>query len=474
VNVKKRQPADSQMFESFQEELFNVSPVFFVIIGIDGNTIMMNKTMLTALGYSAGEVLNQNYLSTFVPAADHAFLSGIFKQIKKGENTFNENCILTKDGRKLSVEWYGCPMANPQGEIDTFFGVGIDITERKQAEAELQLAFDEIRSLKEQLEAENIYLREEIRMAHLHGDIVGQSKAIISVMAQAEQVAGTDSTALIMGETGTGKGLLARAIHNMSLRKDHPLVVVNCAAMPSALIESELFGREKGAYTGAITKQAGRFEIADGGTIFLDEIGELSAEIQAKLLRVLQEGEFEKLGSTKTISVDVRVIVATHRDLEKEVAAEKFRQDLYYRLNVFPITIPPLRERKDDIPSLVWSFVGEFSEKMGKRIESIPRKNMVALEKYSWPGNIRELRNVIERSMIRAQGHILQIQAPARAAASVEGADSLSDVEKQHILNVLKRTEWRIRGKNGASEILGLKPSTLESRMKKLGIKRHG
>ena len=259
----------------------------------------------------------------------------------------------------------------------------------------------------------------------------------------------------------------------MSRRKDRPLVVVNCAAMPSALVESELFGREKGAYTGALTRQIGRFEVADGSTLFLDEIGELSPGVQAKLLRVLQEGQFERLGSTDTITVDVRVIAATNRDLEEEVEERRFREDLFYRLNVFPITIPPLRERKEDIAPLVWVFVSEFSEKMGKRITSISRRSMEALQRHPWPGNIRELRNLIERAMIQAKGSTLHVQLSSRSSRST-GAEgrTLADVERQHITEVLEQTGWRVRGTGGAAEVLGLKPSTLEARMSKLGIHR--
>jgi len=268
-----------------------------------------------------------------------------------------------------------------------------------------------VRQLKEKAEAENIYLQKEIRMAHLHGDIVGQSESIKSVLSLAEQVAETDSTVLILGETGTGKELLARAIHNMSARRDRPLVTVNCAAIPGTLVESELFGREKGAYTGADVRKIGRFEIANKSTIFLDEIGELSLDIQAKLLRVIQEGQIERLGSTHTIDVDVRIIAATNRNLEKELKAENFREDLFYRLNVFPISIPPLRDRKEDIPSLVWHFVDQIGEKMGKRIEKIPQQSIEALLKHDWPGNIRELHNVVERALIQAQDDTLRIPA---------------------------------------------------------------
>ncbi|MEJ2108403.1 MAG: sigma 54-interacting transcriptional regulator [Acidobacteriota bacterium] len=347
-----------------------------------------------------------------------------------------------------------------------------DITRRKQAEDALNEALEEVRRIKEAIEAENIYLHKEIQNAHLHGDIVGQSDAIKSVLSEAEQVARTDSTVLILGETGTGKELLARAIHNMSVRKTRPLVVVNCAAIPETLVESELFGREKGAFTGAITRQIGRFEIAHESTIFLDEIGELSLDIQAKLLRVLQEGELERLGSSRKIHVDVRIIAATNRDLRKSLNNNTFRKDLFYRLNVFPISMPPLRNRKEDIPFLVWHFVDQMGEKMGKRIEKIPQQSINNLTSHYWPGNIRELHNIIERAMIQTDDTILRVPPISSMSQHPAVVKKLSDVEKQHIIRVLAETGWRIRGTNGAAELLDIKPTTLESRLKKLRIER--
>jgi PAS domain S-box-containing protein len=388
-------------------------------------------------------------------------------------------------GAKLPAFTFECPFRASTGEywylmhVDPMphesGGVVIsyfDITERKKSEIALQKALSEIVQLKNQLQAENIYLREEIKLESSYDEIVGASGAIRSVLSQAEQVANTGSTVLLFGETGTGKELIARAIHKLSPLKGRSLIKVNCAALPSTLIEAELFGREKGAYTGALSKQIGRFELANGSTIFLDEISELSLELQSKMLRVLQEGELERLGSPETIKVDVRVIAATNRNLGKAVQDGKFREDLYYRLNVFPIHIPPLRERKEDIPMLVWSFVKEFGEKMGKRIEKIPRKSMEALQLYSWPGNVRELRNVIERAMILAKDSILQVALPKNEYTKSYQGITLEDAERKHILEVLEMTNWRIRGKGGASEILGLKPSTLESKMAKLGLGR--
>jgi len=352
------------------------------------------------------------------------------------------------------------------GEV---FGEAIN---RRDAELELKKSFEEIEALKEQLAHENLYLRQEVKLTHANGEIVGDSAALHAALAMAEQVAPTDSTVLILGETGTGKELLARDIHECSARKDKLLVTVNCAALPSNLVEAELFGREKGAYTGALNRQAGRFEIADGSTILLDEVGELSLELQAKLLRVLQSGEFERLGSTKTQQVDVRVLASTNRNLTKAVEDKEFREDLYYRLNVFPIEVPPLRDRAEDVPQLVWAFVQEFSASMGKNIESISRETMDSLQSYNWPGNVREVRNIIERAMIVSNGPTLEVELPRDDARPSRSSRRLEDVECDHIRAVLEATGWRIRGAGGAAEILGLKPTTLEARMKKLGLER--
>lgn len=350
-------------------------------------------------------------------------------------------------------------------------GVFANALERKKADLAIQEAFCEIERLKDRLEAENHYLRDQIVTDHRHEEIIGQSEGIRTALLQAEQVAGTDSTVLILGETGTGKELIARAIHNLSPRRARVMIKVNCAALPATLIESELFGREKGAYTGAQCRQIGRFEAADGSTIFLDEIGELPLELQAKLLRVLQEGQFERLGSSRPIDVNVRIIAATNRDLARAVKEGRFREDLYYRLNVFPIAIPPLRERREDIAPLVWALAKEFGATFGKNIEVIPRKNMESLKNYSWPGNVRELRNMVERAMILNNSPTLVVDIPNSAILSSHPF-SLNDTERQHILDILKSVGWRIRGMNGAAELLALKPTTLESKMKKLGIRR--
>ena len=302
--------------------------------------------------------------------------------------------------------------------------------------------------------------------------IVGQSPAIRRVVEQVQQVAATDSTVLLLGETGTGKELFATQIHERSARRARDMVKVSCAAIPSTLIESELFGREKGAYTGALARQVGRFELADRSTIFLDEIGDLPLDVQVKLLRVLEEREIERLGSPRTIRVNSRIIAGTHRNLEQRIAEGTFREDLYYRLNVFPISVPPLRDRGDDIPLLVWRFIGEFSKTFGKRIDAIDEQSMSALKRYPWPGNVRELRNVVERAMITATNHHLVVPLPQAPIGPAARSLRLTDVERDHIRSVLDSTGWRIRGSAGAADRLGLRPTTLETRMAKLGLRR--
>jgi transcriptional regulator with GAF, ATPase, and Fis domain len=352
-------------------------------------------------------------------------------------------------------------------------GIAFEITERKQAEEAIKKAYAEIEMLKDQLEQENVYLRERIETQFRHDDIVGESQEIRRVLKLAEKVAKEETTVLVLGETGTGKEVLAHTIHSLSTRRQHHMVTVNCAALPSTLIESELFGQEKGAFTGASSRRIGRFETADGSTIFLDEIGDLPLDLQAKLLRVLQEGKFERLGSSSTVSVDVRVIAATNCDLGRAAREGRFRRDLYYRLNVFPITVPPLRERQEDIPLLVWAFVREYERSMGKRIEKIKKKTMDLLSHYGWPGNVRELRNVIERAMILSEGSTLRVDR-IETDQPLENTSNLTleEVERRHLLQVLESTGWRVSGSMGAAEILDLKPTTLEARMKKLGIRR--
>lgn len=349
-----------------------------------------------------------------------------------------------------------------------------DITENKQNELNLKAALSEIDGLKTKLEAERAYLQDEIKFEYNHENIIGRSDGLKYVLYKVEQIAASDTTVLILGETGTGKELVARAIHGLSTRKDRALVKINCATLPSNLIESELFGHEKGAFTGAHVKQLGRFEVADGTTLFLDELGELPFELQPKLLRVIQDGEFERLGSSRTIKADVRIIAATNRNLEDEVRKGRFREDLWYRLNIFPITVPPLRERKEDIPLLVDFFVHKISRRLGKSIESIPTAVMNELQNYHWPGNIRELENVLERAVINSSGPKLrladELEKPHRDLTPAR--KTLDEVEREHIIRVLDMTHRKVSGKDGAAEILGLDRSTLRARMRKLGIRQ--
>jgi transcriptional regulator with GAF, ATPase, and Fis domain len=346
------------------------------------------------------------------------------------------------------------------------------LSERQELEGALKRANDELHELKNQLEAENIYLQQELQLDEKSGEIVGQSDAIKYVLFKIAQVSPTDTTVLVMGETGTGKELVARAIHAASRRKDRPLIKVNCGALAPTLIESELFGHEKGAFTGAVGRKQGRFELANGGTLFLDEIGELPLELQVKLLRVIQESEFERLGGTKTIKVDVRIIAATNRDLKQEVDRGTFREDLWYRVNVYPITMPPLRQRKEDIPLLVQHFVSTAARKFGKSISSVSPRTMEDLQSHSWPGNIRELANVIERAVVHSQGSVLQVVDHFKPVSETVPTETLEEVEREYILRTLENTGWRIEGPHGAAKILGLNPSTLRTRMIKLGIQR--
>jgi PAS domain S-box-containing protein len=340
-----------------------------------------------------------------------------------------------------------------------------DIQERQRAEIE-----------RRQLQGLTCYLEEELRLAQGAEAVIGAAQGLRPIMEQLEPVAGTDATVLITGETGTGKEVIARAIHSRSKRKDRIMVKLNCAAIPKDLVESELFGHEKGAFTGAFTRKLGRFELADQGTLFLDEVGDLPLDLQAKLLRVLQEGEFERVGGTQTIKVDVRLIAATNRDLVQCMKDGSFRTDLYYRLHVFPIALPPLRDRKEDLPLLLQHFVHKYSEKYGKRIATIPVSAMTAWRAYAWPGNVRELEHRIERAVILSQGTELAVdqglpQTPKETPALTR-TETLEEAERAHILKVLEATGWRVAGKGGAAEVLGLKRGTLESRMKKLGIRR--
>ena len=406
-------------------------------------------------GLTPSEGIDLNTVLSVVHLEDREKLrQSIHEAMQSGDESAIEYRVQRPDGTARWIASRGRRQAGTDGEPDRLMGVCIDVTELTQ--------------LRERLQAETDYLKDEIQVHGRFDEIVGQSLELKKVFERIEQVSLTDSMVLITGETGTGKELVARAIHNLSRRNHRVMVKVDCSSLPASLIENELFGREKGAYTGALTKQVGRFELANGSTLFLDEIGELPLELQAKLLRVLQDGQFERLGSPRTISVDVRVIAATNRNLAERVDDGSFRQDLYFRLNVFPIHVPPLRERPEDVPLLAWAFVRELERKMGKKIESISRKTMELLQSYPWPGNVRELRNVIEQALIVTTGSQLRLQMPqARDAAFLP---TLKGVEYRHILALLEKTGWRVKGPGGAAELLGMKPTTLYTTMQRLGI----
>ncbi|HJV21155.1 MAG TPA: ABC transporter substrate binding protein [Holophagaceae bacterium] len=382
--------------------------------------------------------------------------------------------ILTKSHEVRWMEQFSNPIWLNGGQFAGTRGSIRDITARKQGELDLQNAYDEIRTLKDQLEAENTYYRDKIQDVQGSSEILGQSDAMKYLHFRINQVALSDTTVLIQGATGTGKELVAEAIHELGPRKDRPLVKINCAALPQGLAESELFGHEKGAFTGAQSRRKGRFEVADGATLFMDEVGELSPEIQAKLLRVLQDGEFQRVGGDQTIRVDVRVIAATNRNLLDEVKAGRFREDLWYRLNVFLITVPTLAQRKEDIPTLAQAFVQRFCQRLGRPVLEISNSVIQTLQGYLWPGNVRELQNVIEQAVLVSDGRQLRLADQLRSVPGtrLEGQrlKTLEEVERQHILEALESTQWRVSGSQGAAEILGLKPTTLRSRMLKLNI----
>src|SRR5499427_5256309 len=448
---------------------------------LKGSELWANERLRSLFGFGENDVLRFEDIMGRIHPDDRArIIAEVERTQRTGDPFEDEFRVITPDGRERWVASRGRTVGELGQSGARRVGVVFDITERKRAEQDLNAALVEIRGLKERLEEENIYLKEEIFEVKGFEEIVGKSDALKYVLMRVEQVAKTDATVLLQGETGVGKELVARAIHEKSSRSNGPLVKVNCATLPEALVESELFGHEKGAFTGADRQRKGRFELADGGTILLDEVGELPAGTQAKLLRVLQEGEFERVGGSSTIKVKVRVIAATNRKLNDEVSAGRFRQDLFYRLNVYPITIPPLRERREDIPLLVAHYARELGERLGKNIHEVPSQVMRAFTEYSWPGNIRELQNVIERAVIVSSDRVLRLPEPLvqNTTAASEGTSSnestavstLDEAERDHILRALEATGWRINGPKGAAAMLRLHPSTLRFRMKKLDL----
>ncbi|UCF64626.1 MAG: sigma 54-interacting transcriptional regulator [bacterium] len=443
--------------------------VQLMVVGLDNNATInyVNPYFLKVTGYPESEILNKDYFSLFLKHGNLVTMKQVFENIP--QFTVYQNSIMTKEGSERIISWSNVQLFDMQDQKSGLLSIGSDITDREKA-------FVEIQGLKERLEEENIYLQEEIISDDTGREIIGSSAAIKYVINRAAQVAPTEMTVLIEGETGVGKEIIARLVHRESLRKDQLLVTVNCAAIPANMIESEMFGHVKGAFTGASRDRAGRFEVADGGTIFLDEIAELSLELQAKLLRVLEEGEYERLGSDKTVKVNVRIIAATNRILSEEVERGNFREDLFYRISAFPISIPPLRKRSEDIPLFVENFVAEFSKKYRKSITQITRTTLEKLQEYNWPGNIRELRHVIERAVIASQSDKLVLQdftTLNNAKAKDNGSEdmlTLEQVERQHIVHALMECNGKISGENGAARLLGLHPNTLRFRMQKLNI----
>jgi PAS domain S-box-containing protein len=449
------------------QQILDAMPGIFYIFDAEGRLRYWNRTVEMLIGYSAEELAGKHILDFIHPDDRDQVARETGRVFTEGTGRA-EYRLLLKDGRTVPHIGNGA-RCRLDGK-DHMVGLAVDVSALRETERQLQERIAEVNELRQRLELENLYLRQEVQLVHRHGDIVGNSPAIRAVLAQVEKVATTEASVLLLGETGVGKELIAERIHGLSPRRVRPLIKVNCAALPPTLMESELFGREKGAYTGAVSREAGRFELADGSTLFLDEVGELSLELQTKLLRVLQEGEFERVGSPRTRKVDVRIVAATNRDLAEAVREGRFRRDLYYRLNVFPIRVPPLSERREDIPLLVWAFVEELARTTGATIDTISQRTMERLQQHPWPGNVRELRNVLERSMILSRGRTLQLALPEGGEAVDEEPLDLDEVQRRHIRKVLKRTAGRISGRSGAAELLGLKPTTLRSRMQRLGL----
>jgi PAS domain S-box-containing protein len=440
----------------------------------EGKIKFVNPYSIKALGYnSETDLLNKNWFETCLPKNEAAIVRAIFENVMQDQKEipFYKSRIISKDGKERIINWTNVLVYNEKEELTGTLSIGADITEQEKA-------FEQIEALKIELEKENLLPREEQFAEELEHGIIGNCEAIVYAIQKAKQVATTDATVLLEGETGVGKELFADLLHKCSSRNNKNIIKINCAALPPELIESELFGHEKGAFTGALQSRKGKFELADGGTIFLDEIGELPLALQPKLLRVLQSGEFERIGAQQTIKVNVRIISATNRDLLKAVKEGHFREDLYYRLNVFPITIPALRKRKEDIPLLVRHFVKRFADEHNKQIENISKADLIRLTEYQWPGNIRELINVIERSIISTQGNTLKLDwlnaSPhaLQPPTDISDAVSIEEVERLHIVKILKDCRWKINGDDGAAAKLGLHPNTLRSRMKKLDIVR--
>jgi PAS domain S-box-containing protein len=455
-------------WSSFMQNL----QILVVHLDREGLIRYVNPYAVQMMGYrDESEVLGKNWFDHFLPSGDSAARKMHFREVilKKEKSSFHKSEILSRTADNKMISWSNLPVYDDENMLSGSISIGTDITEQEKS-------YLEIHELRAELEKENLMLKGEPIPEWMQKDIIGKSQAITYAIQKAKQVAGTQATVLLEGETGVGKELFADLIQRISHRSTMPFVKVNCGALPVDLIEDELFGHEKGAFTGAVLPRKGRFEIANGGTIFLDELGELPLSLQPKLLRVLQSGEFERIGGQQTLKIDVRIIAATNRDLGKEVREGRFRDDLFYRLNVFPITIPPLRSRQEDIPMLVQYYIDKEAKKHGKHFQNISKSDINHLQEYSWPGNIRELRNVIERAVISSENDTLKIgilgQGSEEAKPHFNPASSLELIERDHILKVLIESNWRINGENGAADLLAMHPSTLRSRMKKLNITR--
>jgi PAS domain S-box-containing protein len=483
-DITERMQAQQALKESEARfrNMADTAPVMIWVAGIDKGCNYFNQQWLDFTGRTMAEELGEGWAEGVHSADLDGCLQMYTAAFDSREPFRMEYRLRRADGQYRWVIDSGTPRFSAAGTFLGYIGSCVDITDRRESEAalveaheQLVTAHEEVSRLKNQLQEENIYLQEEIKLTQNFGEIVGASDALKYVLFKIEQVAPTDSTVLITGETGTGKELVARAIHTASARGDRPMVKVNCAALSASLIESELFGHERGAFTGALNRKIGRFELADGATIFLDEIGELPLELQVKLLRIIQEGEFERLGSSKTVKVDARIIAATNRNLKEQVNQGLFREDLWYRLNVFPITVPPLRQRREDIPMLAEHFLRTFSHKLGKEVTSVAPATINQLRNYSWPGNVRELANVIERAVINAHGPVLRLQEqlhPVNGDSIHAVNKTLEEVERDYIMRILEDRSWKIEGPNGAAHVLGMNPSTLRTRMAKLSISK--
>jgi formate hydrogenlyase transcriptional activator len=467
--LRESQLRYSTLAETVPEVLYTNRP--------DGACDYVSQRFLDYTGMTSEAALGFGWTDALHPV-DRDRTMALWDESARSGQPFDAECRMRRaDGEYRWFRTRSIPMRSPDGGIVRWFGVATDVDDSKRAEEALRAALTEVAQLRDRLQAENIYLLEEVKQHQGFEEIIGRSPVLQRALRQVEQVAPTDTSVLITGETGTGKELIARAIHNLSARKHRPMVTVNCGAISAGLVESELFGHEKGAFTGAVSRKVGRFELASGGTIFLDEIGDLSLDLQVKLLRVLQEGEFQRVGGSATIKVDVRVIAATHKDLDAAVESGLFRADLFYRLNVFPIRTPPLRERQEDIPALVRYFVMRYTAKTGKRIDTVPKSVLDSLGAYTWPGNIRELANVLERSVIVSRGNSLELGewvAMPVESAGVSRDSGARDPSRERIIDALEQTGWRVSGPRGAAHLLGLKATTLEARMKRLGIARPG